>query len=243
MAGFRASQIHPVERQLNSRHQGQRLYLSSALMGLKCFVLGGTIAYLLHSLLPDQFQFLCWTIHTTFANYLTSIFVQTGAATPNDALQWAWFVILGAASWFAGDVIRGCAHLYLMIYYRTWRTKWMMMNDILSESPLDHRLYIAQWERMPVFLTMANRKVYVGYVLECAEPVQSAGARQEIVLLPLMSGYRDEQTLEVTITNYHHKDSEEELNVILGQSEIVSSGEFNWTAFDDMQKKTANRKK
>lgn len=211
-------------------------------MGLKCFALGGLIVYLLHAHLPDQLTIACWTIKTTFVNYLSQLFMKSGVATPADALQWTWFVILAIVSWIAGDVIRGLAHLYLIIYYRTWQTKWMMMNDILSESPLDHLLYMAQWERVPVILTMSNRKVYVGYVSECAEPVQSAGANQEIILLPLKSGFRDEKTLKVSITTYYHKDSEDDLNVILGQADIVSAGEFNWAAFDKMQGKNNNKK-
>jgi len=54
VAGYRASLIHPVIGLANARHQGQRLYLSSATMGLKCFAIGGAIAYGLHTFLPND---------------------------------------------------------------------------------------------------------------------------------------------------------------------------------------------
>ncbi len=181
VAGFRASQIHPVERQRNARSEGQRLYLSSAAMGLKCFTLGGIVVYLLHINIPDEAHIAGWIFPTTLTNYISEWLIRTGAAKPQDSVQWAWFIILSGASWLAGDLIRMCAHIYLMIYYRTLRTKWLMMSDILAGSPLDHLLYMAQFNRRPVMISMSNRKVYVGYVLECAEPVQSTGAHQEII--------------------------------------------------------------
>ena len=83
-------------------------------------------------------------------------------------------------------------------------------------------------------LSMNDRKVYVGYVAACAEPSQNGGAYQEVTLVPMMSGYRDEKTLKVNITTYY-EDAGESIELIVRQDTILSAGEFNWEAFEKLQ--------
>ena len=87
-------------------------------------------------------------------------------------------------------------------------------------------------------LSMTDRKVYVGYVAACAEPSQNGGANQEVTLVPMMSGYRDDKTLKVTITTYYDE-ADESIELIVRQDAIVSAGEFNWSAFEKLQPKKA----
>lgn len=236
VAGYRASQIHPVERLSNARHQGQRLYLSSATMGLKCFALAGLIVLGLHTSVPDELIVANWTIPLTPTSYITNSLVSMGAATTVDALHWTWFILLSVTTWFAGDLFKIWATLVLAIRYRTWRVKIPVMGKLLIDSPMDYLLFVAQRKEVPVMLSMIDRKVYVGYVSVCAEPSQNGGANQEVTIVPMMSGYRDEKTLKVTITTYYDK-TDDSIELILRQDAISSAGEFNWSAFEKLQPK------
>lgn len=67
----------------------------------------------------------------------------------------------------------------------------------LSTSPMDAMLQKSIRAEMPVAVTMDSRKVYVGYVLETPDPERETKA---IRLLPLASGYRKQETLELKLT-------------------------------------------
>ncbi|TQF69558.1 hypothetical protein [Pseudoalteromonas luteoviolacea] len=67
-----------------------------------------------------------------------------------------------------------------------------------DESPEFSTVYYKSWEfGLPVAFTLSNRKVYIGYI------VGSAGHLNDVLVLPLKSGYRceKEQRLEL-VTNY-----------------------------------------
>ncbi|WP_417566871.1 hypothetical protein [Marinobacter sp.] len=234
VAGYRASLIHPVESLANARHQGQRLYLSSATMGLKCFALAGIIVYLLHECLPDAISFWGWHLSLSLADYIGKSIASMGVASTEVAMNWTWFILLSIATWFAGDLLKIRAYLWQALWHGTWNIKVPVTGKLLADSPMDYLLFKAMHSRKAVMLSMNDRKVYVGYVAACAEPSQNGGAYQEVTLVPMMSGYRDEKTLKVNITTYY-EDADESVELIVRQDTILSAGEFNWEAFEKLQ--------
>jgi hypothetical protein len=260
VAGYRASLIHPVIGLANARHQGQRLYLSSATMGLKCFAIGGTIAYGLHSFLPNEVNLGGWTLECSnrvigtwsvpcqnwemgnlpvpldLSSLISSAITEMGAVTPTDAMNWTWFILLSLATWLAGDLLRFNSYLFQAAWHGTWEIKIPITGKLLAESPMDYLLFIAMHTKKPVMLSMNDRKVYVGYVAACAEPSQNGGAYQEVTLVPMMSGYRDENSLRIYITTYYD-DADQSVELIVRQDAILSAGEFNWEAFEKLQPK------
>ncbi|MBD3640578.1 MAG: hypothetical protein HUJ18_06240 [Marinobacter sp.] len=234
VAGYRASLIHPVISLANARHQGQRLYLSSATMGLKCFALAGLVVYCLHEFLPDAINLWGWHLPLSLADYIGKSIVLMGVASTEIAMNWAWFILLSAATWFAGDLLRIRAYLWQALWHGTWNIKVPVTGKLLADSPMDYLLFKAMHSRRAVMLSMNDRKVYVGYVAACAEPSQNGGAYQEVTLVPMMSGYRDKQTLKITITTYY-EDANESVELIVRQDAILSAGEFNWEAFEKLQ--------
>lgn len=79
-------------------------------------------------------------------------------------------------------------------------------------------------------LTMDDRKVYVGKIIQLGEPSETSGMDQDIVILPVMSGYRDKDNLKVVFTTYY-KDVDKELELCLRQESIVSATEFSDDAY------------
>lgn len=260
VAGYRASLIHPVISLANARHQGQRLYLSSATMGLKCFAIGGAIAYGLHSFLPNEVNLGGWTLECSnrvigtwpvscrswemsnllvpldLSSLIANAITEMGAVTPTEAMHWTWFILLSLATWFAGDLLRISAYLFQAVWHGTWEIKIPVTGKLLADSPMDYLLFTAMHSKKPVMLSMNDRKVYVGYVAACAEPSQNGGAYQEVTLVPMMSGYRDEQSLKISITTYY-EDADESVELIVRQDSILSAGEFKWEAFEKLQPK------
>lgn len=76
--------------------------------------------------------------------------------------------------------------------------KWI--RRAIEKDDLEKLLLRAADDQVPICVTMDDQKVYVGYVVEGFDP---ALGRKSILILPLMSGYRAEETLKVNFTTFY----------------------------------------
>ena len=87
---------------------------------------------------------------------------------------------------------------------------WWPLNELCFERPkeairvltswnnfLELLLYKAQDDPKLVLLTLSNRKVYIGAIVSSFDPVND---RKYIEFLPMRSGYRTEDSLEMVLT-------------------------------------------
>jgi hypothetical protein len=70
----------------------------------------------------------------------------------------------------------------------------------IEHDDIERILHRAASERRPIAVTMANRKVYVGFVIRTFDP---AKLRKSISVLPLMSGHRMEQDGRLKFTTFY----------------------------------------
>ena len=88
--------------------------------------------------------------------------------------------------------------------------------------------------------SLSDRKVYVGIVVFVGEPTESEGMDHAFTLLPILSGYRDKDTLEVTF-NTHYTNTNQPLPIMLVQENVVSATRFDFTTWNTFQSRK-NRK-
>jgi hypothetical protein len=79
--------------------------------------------------------------------------------------------------------------------------------------------------------SLNDRKVYVGIVLFAGTPTESEGIDHAFTLIPLLSGYRDKDTLEVSL-NTHYANTTSPHPIMLIQENIVSATHFDFTAWN-----------
>lgn len=128
-------------------------------------------------------------------------------------------------------LIKAWAHLSLRARFGKWNPRLAIIAEILEDSPLDNLLFkISMDKKKQIMLTMDDRKVYVGKIIQLGEPSETSGMDQDIVILPVMSGYRDKDNLKVVFTTYY-KDVDKELELCLRQESIVSATEFSDDAY------------
>ena len=100
-------------------------------------------------------------------------------------------------------------------------------------------------EERPIELSLRSRKTYIGLVPESGIGTVS-NSDTDVVLVPLLSGYRKEDTLEVVITtNYagvmsahHGEDAGQrlgELEVVIPLSEVVSARMFDLEVYQSFR--------
>jgi len=234
VAGFFACHIHPVHAYKLHRYEGQYLYLKSAELGIRCFALGGTLALVAHVLLPDRIVAGSIELDLQFATGFANVFEAMVAKDEQEASKAAWFFILTAATFLAAFIIRLWGYLSLRSRFGTndhQKQKVYVMGEILADSPLDYLLFeLSLATDKYAMISLNDRKVYVGKVIDMGEPTETNGVDQDISIMPLMSGFRDEKTLEVRFTT-DYAEVESDIYLSLRQDMITSVTEFDFDAY------------
>lgn len=116
------------------------------------------------------------------------------------------------------------------------------MNEIFKDSPLDRIFFYSLLRKKVVLISLSSRKIYVGIIKSMGEPTESNGTNQEISLMPLMSGYRDKDTLNIMFTNnynYNYQESTKENNlkennfeIVIDSSIIETASLFDFTEYE-----------
>jgi hypothetical protein len=231
VAGFVACHIHPVYRYSLHRFEGQYLYLKSAELGLKCFGIALLLGVGGHYALPNSLVLCNASINLSLAPALAETMGVLGASPGGEADKMAWFMILSFLSFVSAFIIRAYTCIGLFFRFGQWKTKIYVIGQLLEDSPLDFLLYSLSLDASKqVMLTMSDRKVYVGRVISLGEPSATSGMDQDVSIVPIMSGYRDKDTLTVTFTT-HYNDAPNDIYLSLRQSAILAATEFNFDAY------------
>jgi len=211
------------------RYEGQYLYLKSALLGFTCLITASFIALLLNVLIPetifnipvDIIAFIHWLITSAIGN------------SNIDTKQLSWVILIAVLT-----QITGWLWVKISFFHIKWResdvekSKIMLMSSILRDSPLDNILLESYISETPLMLTLNDRKVYVGVVASLGEPNESEGMDQEIAIIPIMSGFRDENDFHV-LFNTDYKIINKDLNIVIRQEIINSATEFDFDIFSE----------
>lgn len=117
------------------------------------------------------------------------------------------------------------------------------------DSPLDQLLASAtikgkedkRYDNL-IRIDLQDRRFYVGEIYAMGEPTETEGADQEISIIPYFSGYRDKDTLKVIYVNDYTSVTDERLELIIRQDQIVSATKFSFKAREEFHR-AANPKK
>lgn len=232
VAGFLACHIHPIHSYKLHRYEGQYLYLKSAELGLKCFSIALALLLATHYWLPDSISLGCTSLPLTVSSSLASAMQVIGANEgENEAKKMASFFLLSASTLLAAVFLKAWGHLTLRRRFGSWDSRVYVIGELLEDSPLDNLLFKLSLEKdKHVMLTMDDRKVYVGKVISLGEPSETSGMDQDVSIMPLMSGYREKDTLKVTFTTYY-EEVDADIYLSLRQDAIVSATEFDFQAY------------
>lgn len=239
MAGFFACHIHPIYFYKLHRFEGQYLYLNSAKLGLLCFVIALLLVISYNFFIPDTITLGGFVIEPRIAERLVNVATELWEKDNESAKKTVWFFILSLLTFLSAYLLKFYSLLTLWIRCGTFNRDHInvfVMASILEESPLDNLLYKSSLDPdETVMLTMNDRKVYVGKIITLGETSETVGMDQEILIMPILSGYRDKDTLQIKFTTYYsdvESDVESELTLTLRQEAIVSATAFDFAAYE-----------
>lgn len=208
------------------RAESQYLYLHSAQYGLALFFFSSLFLFAIKHLgfvnehmnsLPIGYELLHVAVPgKTYLEYNAALFI----------LLCPFILAFGFP--IALNFLSGSAEGY----------KTSIIQKIHKDSPLDSFLFDALINETQIMLSMSDKKVYVGFVLNMGEPNEHKGMDQEILLQPVLSGYRNTNNLKVTFTTDYDlaksNDQSKKLGIVLKQDNIVSATKFDNDLFKDI---------
>ncbi len=119
-----------------------------------------------------------------------------------------WVILLTVSSWFTAYLWKSIytIKLRLIAFINSCEFEGAQTTDVtelLKDSPMDNEMFKAWGDSTPMMFSLSNRKIYVGVICSMGEPNESEGMDQEITIIPILSGYRDKDNLNVKFTtNY-----------------------------------------
>lgn len=178
LGGFIFIRLWNRTRWYAARADKERLLIYASIAGLIFFCLAFAIT-IFPPLIPCSPRLPC--LPTWWATYVKF---------PYSGVSFLSF-ILGATLWWPLNNV--------WPFKRLWNTKSMYEKILADEGePFELLLDEALHKAQAVMVTLGSRKVYIGYLLSAPEPKAD---RKNIEILPTFSGYRDKDTLDLTLTN------------------------------------------
>ncbi len=226
VAGYVFCQASFFTRFTVSREEGHRLYFRAVFYGVVLLVIGIFIRMLLiarcgaYENLEQSLLEIIADQAFTLPDNLSPFFVL--ACIYSVALSPAMVLLSNALIWLFG--------------LKSW-----FLRRAIQYDDLERILFDAQQDEIPISLTIANRKVYIGFPLESPDP-HAAG--KSISLMPLISGYRDKDTLKLVLTTDYipiydkaktASQKYDEFRLVIPVDQVVSIGFFDFVAYKQFQ--------
>jgi hypothetical protein len=257
VSGYLLCLKHPALYINLHKFEGQLLYLHVARLGLRCLVQAFVVVGIVSAMISHVFLPTCWFENTRVQLCRSQVWnFDYLDALGTTVKNWGFAPTQGAADLFAFMVLVSAVAVAIpfvlprMSMWNMRRVKGFENNEALKmnltrdsmlSSPLGLALIDAFANRRDIMLSMDDRKVYVGVLTEISPSSEVLGPNEEITIVPLVSGYRDKDTLKVIYTTDYAAKAAENADisfspVILRQSNIVSITTFSRAirkAFED----------
>ncbi len=200
---------------------------------------------------------LIWSVFIAFAikYYLPSVHIVTQVSQSlslgDNSYQkriTVWLILLSCTSvviaWLSGIITNWFTTfrsqmIYKLLYKKDISiedskklVKLRTLQDLVTEGSMDSVFFDSLIDRKSILISMNNKKVYVGIVNALGEPNEKDGPNQQISILPIMSGYREKDTLNVCFTNDYNNIEDYDTSVIIPVSQITQVSWFTIEVHD-----------
>lgn len=244
VSGFVCCHLLSSQKYKLYRFDGQYLYLKSATFGILCLLVSTFLALICHKLFPVfpvNIYIFCIKIPSPIALIENLINATNALDDEQQVKQLAWVLVLTVLTLLSPYFFVVLEEFFLRRYFGTNKVKEYVVGVILDDSPLDAALYNALIEETCMMLSLSDSKVYVCKIVSMGEPNEREGPNQEIIIAPIMSGYRDVKTRKVTFVTYYESsddsmEKEKDGFIIIRQSLISYLCSFDFEVYKRLNK-------
>ncbi len=226
------------------RYDGQLLYLKAATFGTFAVLFSLLSAFSIKWIWPEfnlatwtswlidaskdpkSNRVVSWLILISVASILSAVFfnILSRVTTFLSAHLIAQVVSKNAAGIEANGEVKGEPRDW-RFYIQTMRLS--ALGEVLPNGSLGRLFFDSATRRKDVLITLRSRKVYVGRVKIISEPNEKEGPNQEISITPLLSGYREKDTLSIIFTNDYDGLKDVDTTIVFPLSEVSHASWFN----------------
>lgn len=255
VSGYLVCLKDPIVYYKLHRYEGQLLYLQVGRYGIYCFLCAFAIMALLSTVFSHdlttvcvdpslQLAFLprCYLYSLDFLSALGGVVTKLGYATDPASQGLVFGVLTGCLTLVMPSVWAWNTNRDLEHYLKTKDCEAIatfLTKETLSHSPMGKTLFDAFIYKLPVMISMSDRKVYVGLIQSIGAPTEVTGVDLEVRLRPSFSGHRDKDTLEVSFTHTYPTDISILQPIYFKQENIVSITLFSEEIRDSFQSQKA----
>ena len=239
------------------------LYLQVGRYGIYCFlmatvitaVLTGAVSHYWGAFCPGWLQppepapgaqaaaAVCFPVNLDFLGALGKVAASVGISGPEFSQTAAFLVIAGLLTLVMPTL---WSRLTLRSIKKELKAndrdeiEMYLLSRSVRHSPICSALVKAFAFKRQVMITMDDRKVYVGHIVDIGAPTEVTGVDQEIALVPSVSGYRDKDTMKVVYTTDYSDDTPIR-PISFRQSNIVSISPFSGVIREKFKRADAER--
>lgn len=235
VSGFIVCNKNPYYKYKIHRYEGQYLYFLSAMLGTFSLFIASIFASLIYEFAPSSIYFCGREITVSVTPILKSLLTEVWQEeTKADLIAFIWIMILSIVTILVSYIWTFLAWIWVRIKQCPFeKYEIFLIYKVLSENPME-KLFFESWlDSKPIMLSLDSRKIYVGIVTSLGELSESNGMDQDISIVPLMSGYRDENTLKIKFVTYY-KTIDTDLNTVIRQELIQTATHFDFKAYNKL---------
>ncbi|RHH96557.1 hypothetical protein DW184_24670 [Enterobacter cloacae] len=229
ISGFLVITKHPHHFYRLHRYDGQLLYIKASVYGFYCFSIAVILALLMKWLTASFHPVMFVASWAEFSNnpaenrwYGWMLVVSLCSVI----IGWLWGMLarLGYMIRFARAVLAGqyqCETRELYHYLRL-----SVLASLMAETPTNKLFFESMMSKRTILLTLKCSKVYVGVITRLSEPNESDGPIQEISLLPLMSGFREQESRRINFINNYINLGDTDTHITIPRDEVTHASWF-----------------
>lgn len=229
VSGFIVCNYNPNYYYKIHRYQGQYLYFTSAWLGVVSLIVFSIIAFCIHKFVPSSIYVGELEIPINIAAILKSLLSEVWhKETKEDVIAFVWIIVISL-----GTILVSFLWSFFSRIGLRWKagtleaSKILIMSKVLRDNPMDKLFFESYLYSRPLLLSLDSRKIYIGTVISLGELNESDGMDHEISLIPIMSGYRNKDTLRVDFTTYYEV-VDTDLYIVIRQDQILSASWFDF---------------
>ena len=229
ISGFLVITKHPHHFYRLHRYDGQLLYIKASVYGFYCFSAAIALALIV--------KWGMSSFHPVMSVAAWAEFSSNGAEN-----RWyGWMLVVSLTSvvigWLWGMLAR---LMYLIRFARALmagqyrcETKELynylrlsVLASLMAETPTNKLFFESMMSKKTILVTLKCSKVYVGVITRLSEPNESDGPIQELSLLPLMSGFREQESRRINFINNYVNLGETETHITIPRNEVTHASWF-----------------
>lgn len=233
-SGYIYCHFHKFEHLKLEKRHGQYLYLTFFAWGLFFFFISSTIVLSFYHFHSGKFSFSGKTYDFIFLK-ITEESLRPFKTDSNSVTSLSLLIYISIVSSLLAIASASAYNFSLKIRFKNM-ANLVLIGRLINKDASKIMLFDAAIERRNILITLDTTKVYVGRLLTFElNSADSPDFHENILIAPLLSGYRGESDQKVTFTTTYNPEANINYSISIKKETIVTISHFDIDSYHTMQ--------